>query len=234
VTPPPTPTGTVEQGLIWRAWAAINARRASKGLGSVQLDQALCRAAATEAIPLANGDVTAHWEFPERVFAQGWTRQECGARSGYGNMGEGITWGCGTPEYAATFLDDDPNPLEGHRRDFEDPSFNRVGIWMVEGGGLGGYTCVVEWAAECGTPQPSAPRSKPVASAATFKPKAPAAPYPGMKIQGPVASGATFRPAPANDPAPAPPAKAARPQALPPSPTPEPRPRPRRRRPRPG
>jgi uncharacterized protein YkwD len=172
VTPPPA--GNDEQGWIWRALVALNARRAQRGLAPVALDQALCRAAAIEAVPLAAGDVQAHWQFPERVRAQGWAEANCGIRnSGFGNVSEGITWGCDTPEYAVTFLDDAASPLEGHRRDFEDPAFTHVGIWMVRGGGLGGYTCVVEWGAQCGA-------------------AVPAAPYPGMKIQGPVASGVKF------------------------------------------
>lgn len=143
-----------EAVAVRRAWKALNDRRAQRGLKPLLLDPGLCRAAKRLAVPLGKGTARPHDGFPERVRNEGWPEQNCGVRSGFGNVSEGNSEGATTPEFAVTMLDDSPNPREGHRRDFEDLRFTHVGIAFgkITRGAFatfGGYACVVEYGARC-------------------------------------------------------------------------------------
>jgi uncharacterized protein YkwD len=104
-----------------RAIWAMNDRRASLGLQPFAFDANLNRAASQSARAVAKGEAP-HAGFPRRIRDNGWT----------GRASEGISFGAGTPEMAVLLLDSSPNPLEGHRVDFEDGSLTRVGIGFAK------------------------------------------------------------------------------------------------------
>ena len=53
-----------------------------------------------------------------------------------------------TPAECVLVLDGSRNPLEGHRRDFEDPAFDRVGIGFAADRRYG-HVVVVDYGADC-------------------------------------------------------------------------------------
>lgn len=153
ITPPSPPIPPYSSAWVNFALTALNNRRTSKGLGALALDGGLCRAANILAIGIANGTMAPHQDFPERVRAEGWPYENKGIRnSGFGNVSEGCSEGGTTPEECVLILDSSTDPNEGHRRDFEDPAFNHVGISIcpITAGtysSIGGYVCVVDYGA---------------------------------------------------------------------------------------
>lgn len=153
-----------EREAIARGLAAINKRRAERGVGPLLLDDGLCRAAKALAIPYAAGKARAHWGFPDRVRKEGWPYENLHIRnSGFGNTSEGCMQGGSTPEDCVLCLDDSKDPMEGHRQDFEDPKFTHVGIAFAKTTarhpGMGDWTAVVDYGAKQ-TPGP-VPNPKP-------------------------------------------------------------------------
>jgi uncharacterized protein YkwD len=138
-----------------RALAALNARRQSRGVRPLAWDPGLARAAAASAVAVGSGREQPHAGFPTRVRNLGWPYADCRIRNrGFGNVSEGISFGITSPSQGVTTLDDSPLPWEGHRRDFEDPTFTHVGIGFAPlTGGIfaryGNFVCVVDYGARC-------------------------------------------------------------------------------------
>lgn len=147
-----------------RMLAEINRIRASKGVGPLAIDDRLTRPAQDHADALARRAARPHDGFPGRLYSAGFPRMECRIRYGAGNVSEGVSWGGDDPVTAVAILDSSPDPEDGHRRDFEDPAFNRVGLgyaglwWVVDYGALcpGAPTVVRRVDGSAPTPEQSA------------------------------------------------------------------------------
>lgn len=125
---------------IFRAVWAMNDRRKALGLPVFAIDARLNRVAADHAGRLGAGQEVPHARFLERLRGRGWTVRAA----------EGISFGCTSPEACVLLLDGSPDPAEGHRVDFEDPTLTHVGIAFARNTATGyagnrGWLVVVDY-----------------------------------------------------------------------------------------
>lgn len=124
----------------------ITELRKKAGVCAVKYDDRLGRSAEKHVADLAAGRARPHDGFPDRVWVeQKFPQQQCGNRSGFGNISEGVSWG--SAGFSAEELVSILNDNGAHGQDFRDPVFNLVGVAYLEG--EKGTYVVVEYGCLC-------------------------------------------------------------------------------------
>lgn len=125
----------------------ISELRKAANVCTVTHDERLGASAQRHVNDLVSRKARPHDGFPQRLKDAGFPEQNCGARSGFPNCSEGVSWGQGefSPEELVSILNDNG----AHGRDFRDPVFNLVGVAYAHNDQSGESYVVVEYGCLC-------------------------------------------------------------------------------------
>lgn len=117
--------GTTSKENVDKIVGIINKHRQSGGFSVLVVDDRLAKAAEIHNNRIARAGQLFHDSFDKEIRAENFPVQDCGVKSGFGNISQGLSGGPGNfePELLTESLYDD----DAHRRDVMDPAFNKIG-----------------------------------------------------------------------------------------------------------